>query len=302
MRRAPAREPGWSSTMRRDGDTSQLSFTEWLPGVRLSTPSRRRTAPRDACQPHWKGARALGVWAGLIQPTERNQMQSKKNIAARAARWSATHRKLAIFGWLAFVVGALLAGSAVGTKELTDAEAVSGEGGRAEVAIEKSKLAPNGEVVLVQSGRMKSTDPPFAAAVGEATRELEGLPSVRHVRSPGAGGGQVSEAGHSALIEFTIPGDDEEAQERVDASLAATAAVQKAHPDLRVEQFGDASASKAVESAFEEDLSKAEKTSLPVTLIILLVAFGALVAALVPLLIATSAVMATMGLLALPSH
>jgi RND superfamily putative drug exporter len=229
-------------------------------------------------------------------------MQPKKNIAARAARWSATHRKLAIFGWLAFVVVALFAGNAIGTKELTDAEAVSGESGRAEVAIEKSKPAPSSEVVLVQSERMTATDPPFRAAVDEATHKLEGLASVRQVSSPVKGGGQVSEDGHSTLIEFQIAGDDEQAQARVDASLAATAAVQKAHPEVRVEQFGDASASKAVESAFEEDLGKAETTSLPVTLIILLLAFGALVAALVPLLIATSAVMATMGLLALPSQ
>ncbi len=229
-------------------------------------------------------------------------MHPKKNIAARAARWSATHRKLAIFGWLAFVVAALFVGGAVGTKQLTDAEAVSGEAGRAEVAIEKSKLAPNSEVVLVQGDQLTASDPPFRAAVDEATRKLEGLPSVSQVSSPADGGGQVSKDGHSALVEFTIPGDDEQAQERVDASLAATAAVQKANPQVRVEQFGDASASKAVESAFEEDLSKAEKTSLPVTLLILLLAFGALVAALVPLLIAASAVIATMGLLALPSQ
>ncbi len=229
-------------------------------------------------------------------------MQPKQNIAARAARWSATHRKLAVFGWLAFVVLALFAGNAIGTRELTDAEAVSGESGRAEVAIEKSKLAPSSEIVLVQSERMTATDPPFTAAVDEATHELEALPSARNVSSPADGGGQVSEDGHAALIEFTVPGDDEQAQERVDASLAATAAVQKAHPEVRVEQFGDASASKAVESAFEEDLSKAETTSLPVTLVILLLAFGALVAALVPLLIAASAVVATMGLLALPSQ
>jgi RND superfamily putative drug exporter len=229
-------------------------------------------------------------------------MQSKKNIAARAARWSATHRKVAIFGWLAFVILALFVGAAVGTRELTDAEAMSGEAGRAEVAIEKAKLAPSSEVVFLQSQRLTVSDPPFRAAVGEATRKLERLPSVAQVSSPGNGGGQVSADGHSALVEFTIPGDDEQAQERVDASLAATAAVQKAHPEMRVEQFGDASASKAVESAFEEDLGKAEKTSLPVTLLILLVAFGALVAALVPLLIATSAVVATMGLLALPSQ
>ncbi|MET0557705.1 MAG: MMPL family transporter [Solirubrobacterales bacterium] len=229
-------------------------------------------------------------------------MHSKKNIAARAARWSSTHRKLAIFGWLAFVVVALFAGSAIGTKQLTDAEAVSGESGRAEVAIEKAGLEPSSEVVLVQSAEMTATDPPFEAAVDEATSRLSALPSVRELSSPADGGGQVSADEHSALIEFQIPGDDEQAQARVDASLATTAAVQKANPDVRVEQFGDASASKAVESAFEEDLSKAEKTSLPVTLLILLVAFGALVAAFVPLLIATSAVIATMGLLALPSQ
>ncbi|HEY4778353.1 MAG TPA: hypothetical protein VIH47_02030, partial [Solirubrobacterales bacterium] len=80
-------------------------------------------------------------------------MQAKKNIAARAARWSATHRKVAIFGWLAFVVLALFVGGAVGTRELTDAEAMSGEAGRAEVAIEKAKLAPSSEVVFLQSQR-----------------------------------------------------------------------------------------------------------------------------------------------------
>src|ERR1700733_4508392 len=187
MRRAPARKLGWSSTMRTDVDTPRLSFTAPLPGVRLSTPSRRRTAPEHAWQPHWKGACALGVWAGLIQPTERNQMQAKKNIAARAARWSATHRKVAIFGWLAFVVLALFVGAAVGTRELTDAEAMSGEAGRAEVAIEKAKLAPSSEVVFLQSQRFPAGAPPFRAAVAEATRKLERLPSVARVSSPADG-------------------------------------------------------------------------------------------------------------------
>jgi RND superfamily putative drug exporter len=54
-------------------------------------------------------------------------MNRKTNVAARAARWSATHRKLAIFGWLAFVVLSVVVGGAVGQRELTDAEAVSGE-------------------------------------------------------------------------------------------------------------------------------------------------------------------------------
>jgi RND superfamily putative drug exporter len=229
-------------------------------------------------------------------------MHAKQNIAARAARWSAAHRRLAIFGWLAFVVAAVAIGGAVGTKNLTDAEAVAGESGRAESALEKANLTPNDEVVLVQSDRLQAGDPAFDTAVEEATRKLATVPSVEHLSSPADGGGQVSAGGHAALVEFEIPGDKVQAEERVDASLAATAAVQASNPDVRVEQFGGASASKALEEVFSDDLGKAETTSLPVTLLILLLAFGALVAALVPLLIAFSAVLATMGLLGLLSQ
>jgi uncharacterized membrane protein YdfJ with MMPL/SSD domain len=229
-------------------------------------------------------------------------MQTKRNIAARAARWSAAHRKIAIFGWIAFVAVSVVLGGAIGTKELTGAEAGAGDSGKAEAAMEKAGLTPNDEMVMVQSEDAVAGDPSFDAAVDEATRKLAALPSVTAVSSPADGGGQVSADGHTALVEFQIPGDEEQAEERVDASLAATAAVQKANPDVRVEQFGGASANKALEEVFSEDLSKAETNSLPITLIILLLAFGALVAALVPLLIGFSAVMATVSLLALPSQ
>ena len=79
-------------------------------------------------------------------------------------------------------------------------------------------------------------------------------------------------------------------------SLAATAAAQRAHPDLRIEQFGDASADKALSASLDDDFQRAEFLSLPITLLILIVAFGALVAAGVPLLLAITAVIATLGL------
>ena len=228
--------------------------------------------------------------------------KSKSNIAARAARWSTAHRKVAIFGWLAFVIVSVLAGGSIGMKELSNSEAVPGEAGRGAVALEKSKLEPNSELVLVQSDELKAGDPEFDAAVADTTRRLRALPSVTALDSPSDGGGQVSADGHAALVEFEIRGDAEQAETRVDASLAATAAAQRAHRGLRVEQFGDTSANKALEAVFNEDLKKAETSSLPITLIILVLAFGALVAAFVPLLIAFSAVLATLGLLALPSQ
>jgi len=227
---------------------------------------------------------------------------SKINIAARAARWSTAHRKVAIFGWLAFVVLAVVAGGSVGMKELSNSEAVPGESGRAEVAIERSHLEPNSEEVLIQSKAATVDEPGFRAAVADTADRLRALPSVTAVSSPSNGGGRVSADRHSAMIQFEIRGDAEAAEEKVEASLAATAAAQRAHPELRIEQFGGVSANQALEGVFEEDLKKAETTSLPITLIILVLAFGALVAALVPLLIAFSGVLATLGLLALPSQ
>ena len=58
--------------------------------------------------------------------------------------------------------------------------------------------------------------------------------------------GQISRDGHSALVTFELPGDSKTAEKTVVATLAAVDAAQKAHPDLRVEQSGDASINKAV--------------------------------------------------------
>ena len=85
-------------------------------------------------------------------------------------------------------------------------------------------------------------------------------------------------------------------------SLAAVAAAQAGHPALDIEQFGDASANKAINKVISDDLAKAGELSLPVTLIILTITFGTLVAAGVPLLIGITAVLAALGLVALPSQ
>ena len=69
-----------------------------------------------------------------------------------------------------------------------------------------------------------------------------------------------------------------------------------------VGQFGEASANVALSDAFAKDFQKAEKLSLPITLLILLLAFGSLVAAGVPLLLGITAVMAALGLVNVLSH
>ena len=111
-----------------------------------------------------------------------------------------------------------------------------------------------------------------------------------------------SKDGRSRLIAFEIRGNGDTADKRVQPVLDAVAAVQRAHPGFIIEEFGDASANRALNATIGKDFSRAEKLSLPLTFLILLVAFGAFVAAGVPVLLAFSAVLASLGLSSLVSH
>ena len=226
-------------------------------------------------------------------------MQRKRNITERAGRWSAQHRKKAIFGWLAFVVVALVLGGALGTNTLTNGNEGTGDSGKADRALADGFPEKAGESVLVQSKSLDASDPKFKAAVADVSKRLQGVEGVAALESPYKQGNesQVSKDGRSTLVTFDLQGDDDKTEKTVDHSLAAVAAAQRANPDLRIEEFGDASADKAISKNFEDDFKKAEFTSLPMTLIILVLAFGSLVAAGVPLLLAISAVAATIGLL-----
>jgi RND superfamily putative drug exporter len=229
----------------------------------------------------------------------------KKNLAARAGHWSATHRKTAIFGWLAFVLIALVAGLSVGTKQI-DNNSGPGETGRA--AQDLNRAFPQDEAeekVFIQSkDGSTAKDPEYRSAIQDVTARLKQTEHVRDVRSPLDRGnaGQIAPDGQSVLVTFDVKGEETELKTNVLTSLETTKELQKSHPQFRVEQFGDASLSEALAKSSEADMKRAETLSLPITLLILVVAFGAIVAAGIPVLLALSAVGATMGLVGLVSH
>jgi len=219
-------------------------------------------------------------------------------------RWSAQHRKKAIWGWLVLVFLAFAIGGAVGTKTQDAAQSGVGESGSAERTIDNAFPKHQVEQVLIQSDSSTATDPSFRGVVNSTQRRLEAVPYTQAFESPYAPGnaGQISADGHSALIRFEIAGDDTQAQDRVGAALDATSAAQAANPDFAVEEVGDASVAKQLNDSISSDFKQAFVTSLPITLLILLIAFGALVAAAVPLILALTAVLATIGIIALLSH
>jgi uncharacterized membrane protein YdfJ with MMPL/SSD domain len=229
-------------------------------------------------------------------------VQLKDNLAARAGHWSATHRKAAIFGWLGFVVLASFVGNTVGQKMIHGADQFSGEAGRAEHALYGAGLRPNTEDVFIQSKTLTVDDPAFHSTIVDAVDRLSKTQHVVNVKSPLIGLAPISADRHSALVEFEITGDDLEARDRIGPSQDAVDAVQADHPNLRVDQFGNVSTQQELQDIFQSDLVKAETISLPLTLLILVIAFGSMVAALVPLLLGITAVMAAMSLVAIPSH
>ena len=227
-------------------------------------------------------------------------MARRPNLAARMAHWSGQHRKKAFFGWLAFALLALVIGQASGSKQISDVDQLTGESHDAEAALDRAGLRPVSEVVFVQSDKLTIKDGDFRAAVQDVTSGLPKIPYVEHVRSPLTGDSAVSEDRHAALVDFEIAGDSTDARDRVEPVLAAVKRIQAAHPSLTVEQFGSASANKAVNEVITDDLKKAGELSIPVTLIILVLTFGTLVAAGVPLLIGITSVMAALGLVDAP--
>jgi len=226
-----------------------------------------------------------------------SQARKHSNLAARMGRWSAAHWKTATFGWLALVVVAFAVGNQIGVKKIDPNTAGPGESGRMDRILDAGFKLPANESVLIQSSSARAGTPAFDAAVKDVVAGVSKTAAVQNVRTT-----TVAKDKHAALVEFEIRGDKNTAGDRLGPVLKSVDKAQGAHPGLFIGEFGGASAAKAVDTAFADDLKSAGLFSVPLTLIILVVAFGALVAAGIPLLLALTAVFATFGLVALPSH
>jgi uncharacterized membrane protein YdfJ with MMPL/SSD domain len=227
-----------------------------------------------------------------ISPPRRVRRPAVETIAG----WSARHRKTAVFGWLALVAVAYLIGQLLGSPSLQQNDL--GQAGQAEQTLQDLGVTtPTTEAVLVQErapGRTFATDPAMRQAISQVTAALARVPgAATGISSPLSPGGQalVSANGRSALVTFRVPGPAANVNTAVTPALDAVAKVQASHPDLLVAEGGDARLAQAVNNQISSDLGKATETSLPLTLILLVCVFGALVAAGIPVLLAlTSAV------------
>ncbi|SFD26973.1 MMPL family transporter [Streptomyces aidingensis] len=228
-------------------------------------------------------------------------MAAKKGIAAAIGGWSAQHRKTAVFGWLLFVVLASMGGS-LGTVLSDDVDNGVGESGRAaQILADAGVESPAQELVLLTGTDVTADDAAFRAAVDDVVSAVDGSEHVSAVDSP-YDTGTISEDRTAALVGYTMTEGRIDASKDIGPVLDAVEEAVAAHPEVSAELFGEATAQKALDDTFAEDLVFAEYAVVPLAIGILLVAFGALVASVLPVVLALTATAAAYGLLAVSSH
>ncbi|MEU0298671.1 MMPL family transporter [Streptomyces sp. NPDC006175] len=221
-----------------------------------------------------------------------------RQLPVRMARWSARHAGRAIAGWFAFVVLCLVAGIAVGTNEATTEDFWVGEAGRAEAMATEGGLERSPTERIMIRARSGSLDMTAArAAAQDVTARMRDLPEVESVAAPVS-----SRDGEVLLVSVVLNGPELEGKKNVVPLLEQTAAVGADHPDLVVEETGSPAISKGVNAQRGEDLALSERISLPVTVVTLLLVFGSVIMAGVPLLLALSSIAAAIGLSMVASH
>jgi putative drug exporter of the RND superfamily len=250
--------------------------------------------------------------SSVLPETSPVDRPERRPVVERIAGWSARHRKTAVFGWLALVAVLFVAAQALGSKNLPSYD--PGQAGQAERMLHQAApdyYGSSPEEVLIQAHGPHDTftrDASLRQAVRQVVTALAALPKdAAHIQSPitaaaQRSGGQslVSADGRSVLVTFVVPGSITNQDQAVAADQQAVAAVQARHPDLLVAETGDASIARAIDNSL--DFRQAEATSIPITLILLVLVFGALVAAGIPLLLAVSAVAAALAVVTIFSR
>jgi putative drug exporter of the RND superfamily len=231
-------------------------------------------------------------------------MSSVRHLTGAAGRWSARHPWPVIAAWIAAVVILLVTGHMFGTAQLPNSESSAGQSLQAQRMMAREFTQRANEYVLFDSPSLRVSSPAYQAAIRDVVARIQATGRVTQVHSPldAAYSNQISPTRRAALLQFQITGDVNDAAGRVGPVLAAVQAAAAAHPQIQIAETGDATIMRAINDTVLRDLHRAEALTFPITLLILLLAFGAVVAALLPLGLATMALLGASGLVAYTSH
>ncbi len=245
---------------------------------------------------------------------------SREPATVRVAMWSARHRWPVVGLWFAATIGLFVASLAMGGINAGDAN-----GNPNDRQLEASKAydvfnagGTNDPyepfLVVIDGGPGATSDPAFKAAVGDLVAGLRGsqaeidgsaTPTFDQLVNPfelPPQAGLVSADGTTVRISGRVPGDDERVQALLEPVLPIVDAVRTAHPELVIHIVSNTFINDDLNELISAGLDDSLKLTLPLTFIILLFAFGAIVASVVPLVLAVTSLVATFGALGIYSQ
>ena len=238
----------------------------------------------------------------------------------RLALWSARHRWPVFLLWFVATIGifgASLAGGGIKAQGATGNQGASlTESQRAYAVFNAAGVSDPHETmtIVVTSATLPATAAPYRGTVAAIEARLAAIratvdgvtgPAFAQIVDPYAAppaAELVSPDLTSVRIVGRIVGQPAAVETRTRAIAPILTAIQAAYPGYAIHAVANTLTNDQINAVVNSDLDGALRISLPATFLILLVAFGALVAAVVPLVLAVTALLAAFGLLGLYSQ
>ncbi len=234
----------------------------------------------------------------------------------RIATWSAHHRWLVFGLWFALTIGIFVINIASGGIKT---EAPSNNSGASRLESFKARQIYNSGVaqgeptqdfyLVVSNAMVKVSDPAFKATITRIVEKLNGLaysadgpaqPIFTRLVDPYSvptSAGLLAPDGSTARIVGTINGERKLIQKKIVPLKAELKDLQSQATGYELLAYNNTWLNDDINEVVNTDLDGSLKLTLPLTFLILLVAFGAVTAALVPLVLAVTALLAAFGFL-----
>ncbi len=231
------------------------------------------------------------------------------------SRKSAEKRWWVILAWIiAMVVAGASTATWLGDALTTDFESYSDQDSVTGLHLLEERMQypdPERETVVVDSDTLTIDDPEFEETVNGVVAGLRGMTElvdpatvinyyeIRDSDDPAVAAqaqNLVSENGDALIIPVTLVGSLDEVSKHYDAYTELLSSF--ATDEIQVLSVGSMSLNETFAEISEEDLQKGEGIGIPIAFIILIIVFGAIVAAFVPIVLALVAIFVAIGMAA----
>jgi putative drug exporter of the RND superfamily len=227
-----------------------------------------------------------------------NSEPANDGVVALLARWCLNHRGRVLIAWIALLIVVSGLSSAIGTRNANNYSLPGTESQRVEDVLKRDFRAQSGDVdqIVFRAVSGRITDSANRGGIASALAAVERLPHVAGVTSPYAGTGAISRDGSIAFATVTF---DEQAPALSNSTVerVISTAEQARAPGLQVELGGQ-----AIESTQTPSFGGASALGIAAAIVVLLIAFGSVIAMGLPIVTALLGLGTAFGVIALVSH